>query len=713
MAQFLSFKALRNLCFGFLILLNLLGGFFFLLSLQVVIEAMSKPIQEERPYLSKIINLQKITSELDLQLHKQISGEIIDNWATIQLIDKIFPEVDALTNEKILADNDKKYLYDFADELKRLKVALIYYKENKIYDSASSSTEELFEIIDESIIKINLNLNHIISIIRRQIAESDEKVLTGTRFIQKGLVFYMLIVITGTFVVLYYFNRILSANLKELITGTVELGEGNLGWRINSKFDDEFGRLSDAFNNMAKKIADSKQEILTQTEEIKRLAYYDQVTKLPSRSAFLDKLKQELARAKRNSEKLSVLYIDLDDFKMVNDSFGHDIGDFLLEEVAARLKKNSRLTDTLGRLGGDEFALILPNLNFYMDSSNIGQRILSEISCPVNLGNRIIDELAKPFDIKSNKLTVSCSVGIAVYPENGKTADEILNSADTAMYAAKKEGKNRVKYCTEEMTTKMLNLLEVEHELRRALVNEEFVLHFQPQVDITSKNIIGLEALIRWHHPQRGIILPGEFIPLAEDRGIIHDISRWIIRYVFDQFKLWQEAGCRLVPVMVNLSARDFFQKGIEKYILDILKEEEEFHGLFGIEVTETSIMVDRENASATLNKLKAMGVKIALDDFGIGYSSLNYLQSLPIDMVKIDRSFVSNITQNSSNAAIIEAIVLMSHTLDLKVLAEGVETSEQHQFLRNIQCDLAQGYLFYKPLPADVICNILDESSY
>ena len=710
MAQSLPFNVLRNLCFGLLILLNLLGGGFFFLKFQAVIKDMSRPIQYERPYLNKIINLQKITSELDLQLHKQISGEIIENRPTLQLIDKIFPEVDALLEQKILDDNDKKYLLDFADELKRLKLALIYYKENIIYDSSSSSTEELFEIIDETITKINLNLNQIINIIRRQIAESDEKVLAGALFIQKSLILFVVMIIIGTLVILYIFNKILSVNLKELITGTIQVGEGNLEWRSNSKFNDEFGRLGDAFNVMAQKLADSKQEILSQTEEIKRLAYYDQLTKLPSRSAFLEKLKQELARAKRNNEKLSVLYIDLDDFKMINDSFGHDIGDFLLEEVAARLKKNSRLTDTLGRLGGDEFALILPNLNFYMDSSNIGQRLLSEISCPVNLGNIIIDELSKPFDIKNNIFTVSCSIGIAVYPENGRTADEILNSADTAMYSAKREGKNRVKYCTEEMTTNMLNLLEIEHELRRALINGEFVLHYQPQIDLGNKDIIGLEALIRWHHPQRGIVLPGEFIPIAEDRGIIHEISKWTIRYVFDQFKLWRDAGCRLVPVMINLSARDFFQQGIENYILDVLKEEEEFQGLFGIEVTETSIMIDRENATVTLNNLKDMGVRIALDDFGTGYSSLNYLQSLPIDVVKIDRSFVANISQDSSNTAIIEAIVLMSHTLQLKVLAEGVETSEQVEFLRNIQCDLAQGYHFYKPLPADEICNLLEK---
>ena len=543
-------------------------------------------------------------------------------------------------------------------------------------------------------------------------AESDVKVLAGTRFIQKGLMYFVAIVIIGTLTVLYFFNMILSANLKKLIDGTKQIGEGNFDWRIKSKFDDEFGKLSSAFNNMATRIANSKQEIISQTEKIKHLAYFDSLTKLPNRNAFIDKLKQELAWAKRNDEKIAVLYVDLDDFKMVNDSFGHDIGDFLLKEVAERLQKNSRAFDTVARLAGDEFAIIIPHLNSYKDTSKIGQRIISEISCPVNFSKKIIEELAQPFTIKNNTLTISSSIGVAVYPENGSTANEVLNNADMAMYAAKNEGKNRFKYCTEEMTQKMHNLVEIELNIRQALVNREFVLHFQPQVDLATKKIIGLEALIRWNHPLRGIILPGNFIPIAEDRGIIQEISKWVIHEVFEQLKLWRRADCRMVPVMVNLSARDFFQQKIENYIINAMKENKEFKGFFGVEVTETAIMNDRENAIATLNKLQDFGVKVALDDFGTGYSSLNYLQFLPIDMVKIDRSFIKNITKNPKNAAITGAIITMSHALNLKVLAEGIETHEQLDFISNIQCDQAQGHLFYNALHADEICDLLGKSS-
>ena len=673
---------------------------------------MSRPIKETRPYLNSIIGLQKITSELDLHLHKQLSGQIIENQESIDQIDRILLEVNRITSGQRVSEIDLEHLNSFAKELKRLKIALIYYKENRLYDSASSSTDELFDIIDESIIKYNHDLTSIIAIIRREIADSDEKVLAGAQFILAALEVFLVTIIIGTFFIIYYFNKILSSNLAVLISGTKQIGEGNLEWRIESKFDDEFGMLNNAFNDMAGKIAVSKNEIISQTEEIKRLAYFDSLTELPNRNAFIDKLKQEVARAKRNTEKIGVLYIDLDDFKTVNDVYGHDIGDLLLKNVAERLQKSSRLSDTVARLAGDEFAIILTHLNTYQDSSNVGQRILDDISYPVKFSEKIIADLAQPFAIQNNSFTVSCSIGIALYPENGKNATELLNSADTAMYAAKREGKNRYQYCTEEMTQAMHKLVEIERNIRQAVADREFILYFQPQIDLATKNIIGLEALIRWDHPQRGIIPPSEFIQVAEERGIIQDISKWVIREVFDQLKLWQEAGCKLVPVMINLSARDFYQQGIESYLDDIMKEEIEFQGLFGVEVTESALMEDMENAIATLSNLRKMGIKIALDDFGTGYSSLNYLQYLPIDMVKIDRSFISNINKDKRNAAIIKAIISMSHTLDLQVLAEGIETEGQQKTICGMQCDQAQGYLYHKPMTADDICKLLGESS-
>jgi diguanylate cyclase (GGDEF)-like protein len=708
MSQLISFNAFRTICFGLLILVNLFGGFFFYLKLQDVIDTMSKPIREERPYLNKLVDLQKMTADLDQKLHSQIRGGTKESQEIIQSIDEIFPEVEKLTSQKIINSNDLLYLKNFSKELKRLKVALIYYNQNRNYDSTSSSTEELSEIIDDSIVVINNNLSSIISIIRRQIAESDLKVFKGTQFIQKSLISFLAIIILGTLSVFYFFNKILNLNMHKLIKATVELGKGNLALKLDSKFNDEFSRLNSAFNSMARKIDESKRALSAQTEKIKHLAFYDSLTELPNRNHFLDRLEQELARAKRYNEKLGVLYIDLDNFKLINDSFGHDIGDLLLKRVAKRLKKHTRATDTIARLAGDEFAIILPHQNSYQDPSRVGQRILEKISCPISLSNRIIEELSRPFKIKSNSITVSSSIGIAVYPENGSTADEILNSADLAMYTSKNEGKNRFNYCTEEMTIKMRQLIEIEQNIRRALMDKEFVLYFQPQVEPATNNIVGFEALIRWNHPQKGFIAPEEFIPIAENRGIIQDISKWVIRDVFDQLKFWREEGCRLIPVMVNLSAQDFFQQGIEKYLVEILNEEKEFSDLLGIEITETSIMADKENAINSLNNLKEIGIKIALDDFGTSYSSLSYLQLLPIDMVKIDRSFVEDIAENPRNAAIIQAIVSMSHSLSLKVLAEGIEKQEQAELIKNTKCDLAQGFFFYKPLTSIEVCNLL-----
>ncbi len=337
-----------------------------------------------------------------------------------------------------------QHLNSFTLELRKLKAALIYYKEFYLYDPTSSTATELFEIIDEGIVNVNHDLNSIIAIIRREIADTDEQVLAGTHFIQLTLGFFLAGIILGTILIIFYFNKILSANLTTLVTGTKEIGAGNLEWRIESKFDDEFGRLSSAFNLMASKIADSKRKIVSQTEEIRQLAYFDALTELPNRNSFMDKLKQEVARAKRNNEKIAVLYIDLDDFKLVNDAFGHELGDLLLKEAGKRLKNSSRLSDTVARLSGDEFAILLTDLNTYQDSSNISQRIIADISNPVACSERILADLAQSYEIENNSFTLSSSIGIALYPENGKNATELLNSADTAMYFAKNARKEPV-----------------------------------------------------------------------------------------------------------------------------------------------------------------------------------------------------------------------------------------------------------------------------
>lgn len=715
--KWLPFKAVRNLCFGFLIAVNLLGGMFFYQRLHDVTETMYTPILTQRPYLNEIIELQLTTSDLDLLLHKQLRGDLLDNEESISQIDKLIAETTILKNKNVISEDESSHFDSFIKSLMRLKLALIYYQENRIYDSSSSSTEELYDIVDENIYNINREIDSILTVVNQNISEADSKFLKGTRYVKEGLSFFIFLTLTVTIFFILFLHKILSDNLNNLVNGTIQLGKGDFEWRGDYTFDDEFGKLNRAFNLMAEKINISQKKIMAQTEEIMSLAYHDSLTKLPNRMAFLEKLDQELARAARHNEGLGVLYIDLDDFKLINDSFGHDVGDILLREVAERLTQTARRSDTIARLSGDEFAVIVPHLNFSADVTSAGVSPIGEVSYPGKLSQRIIDDIAQPLTISSSTHYLSSSIGVALYPQNGTSPYEILKNADTAMYAAKREGKNRFKYCTEEMTAQMVELIEVERDLRKALDQQEFVLVFQPQVDLATNAIIGLEALIRWCHPERGMVEPDSFIPIAENRGLVQDISKWVIEAVFAQLESWQDAGHRLLPVMVNLSARDFLLKGIDNYLFDLVARHEQFRGLFGVEVTETAIMEDLDTAVALLQRLKEMGVRIALDDFGSGYSSMNYLQYFPVDTVKIDRSFIRNITSNRKNAAITEAIIAMSHALDFKVMAEGIETREQFEFLHSIRCDHAQGYFFHKPMLPDEVgrllsCDLMQTSS-
>ncbi len=710
MINFISFKTIRVTSFGLLIFINLFVGIFFYFQMGELIREISAPIEKERPFLSDILKIQNLTSALDLSLHDQIAGNIIDNAAALKIIETISSELESLEKENTIKDEEKVYINTFTKNLKQLKVALIYYKNNKLYDSASSSSDELFEIIGESLTGINQSLASVISTLRRQINYYDLKALKDVKFTQKTLIFIFSVVVAGSLLIFFLFNMSLSANLRKLIQGTNMLGSGDLEWRIKSNFNDEFGKLSNAFDDMAQKIAESNKQISHQTYKIEKLAYYDPLTELPNRITFLARLKEEIERASRGNEKLAVLFIDLDDFKIVNDIYGHDIGDILLKLVAERMTQHTRVSDTVARLGGDEFTILLTQQNSSVDSSFVGKRILQDLNRPFDISSRIVKELNRPFFIKEKVINISSSIGISIYPDNGKNAVDVLKNADAAMYAAKTAGKNSFKFCSEEMTNKMQELFQTEKDLRRALDSDEFVLYYQPQIDLETEKLCGLEALIRWIHPQKGFIPPIDFIPLAEERGIINDITKWVLRTVCKQQKLWEESGCSPVPVMVNLSARDFYQQNIEKFITDLIIGKNIDPSLLGIEVTETSVMEDKTNAITTLLKFKKLGLKIALDDFGTGYSSLNYLQLLPIDVVKIDRSFIENITSDPKNAAITQAIITMSHALGLKVLVEGVETNEQSEFIKEIQCDLVQGYLFSKPLPEKEITQILQQ---
>jgi diguanylate cyclase (GGDEF)-like protein/PAS domain S-box-containing protein len=422
-------------------------------------------------------------------------------------------------------------------------------------------------------------------------------------------------------------------------------------------------------------------------DTVRHLAFHDVLTGLPNRALLKDRLGMALAQAQRQAGTVAVMFLDLDRFKLINDTLGHSVGDDLLRNVGAQLQKLLREGDTVARVGGDEFTLILPNMTDTKDVIKAAQRILRSLSEPRMLAGR---------DVR-----ITASLGIAIYPEDGRDAETLLRNADTAMYRAKERGKDTFEMYTSSMNQDGFQRLVLENSLRHALERREFIVYYQPQVEIASMKVVGLEALARWEHPERGIISPDEFIHIAEETGQIIPLGAQVLRMACDQSRRWQDAGLAALRIAVNLSARQFQQRDLVDSIAVTLADTGMPPERLQLEITEHVAMQDAEFTAATLKRLRQMGVQIAIDDFGTGYSSLSYLKAFPINTVKIDRSFIRDITVDASDAAITHAIIAMAHSLNLKVTAEGVETPEQLAFLREAGCDEFQGYIFSKPLPA------------
>ncbi len=428
-------------------------------------------------------------------------------------------------------------------------------------------------------------------------------------------------------------------------------------------------------------------EALKESEEQFRvLAHYDLLTGLPNRALFYERLSQGLAHARRNGWWLAVLFIDVDRFKHVNDTFGHAAGDQLLKQVSERLADCIRSDDTVGRLSGDEFAIVLSRLTAASDASVVA--------------TKIIDCLNQPFALEGAELFVSVSIGITVFPTDSVEQDALIRNADVAMYRAKDRGRNNYQFYTPEMNRRTREMLNVESELRRALERDEFVLHYQPKVSLKTGRITGLEALLRWQHPERGLVSPADFIPVLEETGLVVQAGEWVIRAVCGQLSRWRAAGVQVVPVAVNLSARQFLSRDLGATIKAILAESGIESELLEVEITESAIMNDIEEANRTLEYLQSIGVRSAIDDFGTGYSSLAYLKRFPLKALKVDRSFVSEITTDADDANITQAVISMAHSLRLIVIAEGVETEAQLAYLLRYGCDEVQGYLFSRPVP-------------
>lgn len=424
------------------------------------------------------------------------------------------------------------------------------------------------------------------------------------------------------------------------------------------------------------------------------LAYHDALTDLPNRTLLKDRLTLALAQARRNEQMLAVMFLDLDQFKVVNDTAGHVEGDKLLQSVSQQLNSVLREGDTVARVGGDEFILLLPKIEQLADATEIAERVLTAVG-----RTRVI---------VGHEFNISTSIGITLFPTDGDDAETLLTNADIAMYQAKELGKNNFQFFTPVMNTRIQNRLALENDLRHGLERGEFVVYYQPQLNISTGQIVGVEALVRWQHPERGLVLPMEFIPVAEETGLIVPLGEWVLHAACAQIRSWQEAGLPPLRVAVNLSAREFQQGNLIEAVAGVLEETGLAPKFLQLEITEGISIQDVDFTIKVLGELKEMGVQIAIDDFGTGYSALSYLSRFPIDVVKIDRSFVCDLTIDATDAEIATTIIVMAHNLGLEVIAEGVETEEQLAFLKQRRCDEMQGYLFSKPVPAEKLEEIL-----
>jgi diguanylate cyclase (GGDEF)-like protein/PAS domain S-box-containing protein len=424
------------------------------------------------------------------------------------------------------------------------------------------------------------------------------------------------------------------------------------------------------------------------------LAQHDFLTGLPNRVLLTERLAQAIGLAQRRRKQVALVFLDLDYFKNINDSLGHAIGDLVLQSVAARLTAAVRATDTVCRQGGDEFVILLAEIEQPLDAALVAEKLLEAFAVPHLVGK--------------HELHVTLSIGISVYPDDGGDVDSVLQNADTAMYHAKSSGRNNYQFFRSDMNTRAVRRQFLECGLRRALKLGEFRLHYQPQIDLASGAMNGVEALVRWLDPEHGIICPEQFVPVAEECGLIVPIGRWVLREACRQTRSWLDAGLPVVPVAVNISAVEFRQKGFLRGVATILEETGLEARYLELELTESMLMQDAECSTSVLEGLKAMGVQLAIDDFGTGYSSLSYLKRFPIDTLKIDRSFVRDIATDADDATIVSAVIGMGRNLNQRVIAEGVETREQLAFLRTRQCHEGQGFLFSHPLSAADFAGLL-----
>ncbi|BBB89933.1 MAG TPA: EAL domain-containing protein [Methylomusa anaerophila] len=503
------------------------------------------------------------------------------------------------------------------------------------------------------------------------------------------IVFISLVCVILALILGWMLNRIITQPLNNMLIVVEEVAAGNysgLAGYVPVCSQDEIGKLSQGFYKMSHALQKYFSELAEKNQQIYAFAYQDALTGLPNRRQFIDRMEILLREGEAENRGIAVLFIDLDSFKDINDTLGHNTGDGLLIAVAGRLALSLPEADTVARLGGDEFTIIF--------SHNAARQKVTE------LAQKILAAFLKPFSVSNNAFYITASIGISMCPHDGNNVDALLRAADTAMYAAKRRGKNNFQYYTEEMHEAISRRMILEKHLRTALQEEQLKMYYQPKVDPFSGQITGMEALIRWHDSELGEVSPAEFIPIAEETGLIIPLGAWVLRTVCRQNMKWQQEGVAFLRVAVNLSPRQFHQQQLVEQIIDILHETGLESKYLELEITEGALMDKTDETMNVLRQMKEIGIFISIDDFGTGYSSLEYLKQFPIDCLKIDKTFIDEINKQSMQSNIAQVIITLGNSLNLKVVAEGVETAEQLDFLKNHRCDEVQGYYFYHPLP-------------
>ncbi len=546
--------------------------------------------------------------------------------------------------------------------------------------------------VERSVIRDGIRLGTIL-------IEQDERVITQQLAITIVISAVILLLVLGlSYVLANRFQRIISDPVTTMATIMQEVSSTkDYSKRVPASDTDEMNLLAERFNEMLTEIEQRDEDLLERQDQLHHMANYDALTSLPNRALFHDRLEQALHLAARSGEKLAVLFIDLDYFKMVNDTHGHRTGDLLLLETAARLTAGTRASDTLARLGGDEFIVIL-----------------QDIKTPENallVARNHIENLYRPYEIEDNRLYVSASIGVALYPEHGATAETLIKNADSAMFLVKETGKNNVELFTQSLHAKLSEQLGLSNDLHRALEQGEFEIYYQPRINLARNSWAGVEALIRWNHPERGLVPPDKFIALAEQNGMILSIGEWVLREACRQLHQWHGQGFHLPRVSVNVSPLQLQRQDLCGIVREALTSNNLCPQALELEIVESAFVDNAGPAIRTLKKLRTSGIKISIDDFGTGYSSLSYLRSLPVDTLKIDRSFLVHAHESAEDRQILAAIIAISHSLGLEVVTEGVELAEQEQILKDHHCQEAQGYYFARPMPANKLLACFENS--